>query len=42
MEDSAITSVEQPSPISVLEAAFYQDDLPLSPVKKISCTIDEG
>lgn len=39
--DSAIISMEQPSPISVLDqAAFYQDDLPLSPVKKISCSIE--
>lgn len=31
---SAINLVEQPSPISVLDSSFYQDDLPLSPVKK--------
>ncbi|ONK76379.1 uncharacterized protein A4U43_C03F27070 [Asparagus officinalis] len=40
--DSAIVSVEQPSPNSVLEAAFYQDDLPLSPMNKISCTNEDN
>lgn len=33
--DSAIISMEHPSPVSVLEAAFYQDELPLSPAMNI-------
>ncbi|MQL72885.1 hypothetical protein Taro_005269, partial [Colocasia esculenta] len=32
----ATTSLEHPSPVSVLDASFYRDDQPLSPVNKIS------
>ncbi|KAJ0963510.1 hypothetical protein J5N97_028632 [Dioscorea zingiberensis] len=35
-EDAATAAPEQPSPISVLDASFYQDDMPHSPVKKNS------
>lgn len=30
----ATVATEQPSPISVLDASFYQDDMPPSPVSK--------
>lgn len=35
MAELAITTLEQPSPVSVLDATFYGEDSP-SPVKKIS------
>lgn len=33
MAEHAIATIEQPSPVSVLDAAFYEEDSP-SPVKK--------
>lgn len=35
MVEPAIATLEQPSPVSVLDATFYRDESP-SPVKKIS------
>lgn len=35
MVEPTIATLEQPSPVSVLDAAFYRDESP-SPVKKIS------
>lgn len=35
MAEPAIATLEQPSPVSVLDATFYRDESP-SPVKKIS------
>lgn len=35
MSEPAIATMEQPSPVSVLDATFYRDESP-SPVKKIS------
>nr|CAN79807.1 hypothetical protein VITISV_014910 [Vitis vinifera] len=40
MTKFATATQEQPSPVSVLDAAFYKDDLP-SPVKKISNAFKE-
>lgn len=41
MAELATATPEQPSPVSVLDAMFYRDDLP-SPVKKISYAFEDG
>ncbi|KAK7850325.1 protein longifolia 2 [Quercus suber] len=41
MAEPAIATMEQPSPISVLDATFYRDESP-SPVKKISNAFKEN